>query len=75
MGVTNALPPVHCPLELPVRRLKSVDLPTLGRPIKAMRKGRECAATDDVLLLFVVVEWVRWWREKVVEEKEGRKRG
>jgi hypothetical protein len=40
-----------------------------------MRKGRECAATDDVLLLFVVVEWVRWWREKVVEEKEGRKRG
>jgi len=75
MGVTNALPPVHCPLALPVRRLKSVDLPTLGRPIKARRKGRVGAAADGAPLLLVEVEWARWWRGRVVEEREGRRRG
>lgn len=40
-----------------------------------MRKGRECGTSDDLLLPFVVVKWVRWWRGMVVEEKEGRNRG
>ncbi|EKU21121.1 hypothetical protein NGA_2075200, partial [Nannochloropsis gaditana CCMP526] len=40
MGVTMAVPPVHRPLAVPVRRLNSVDLPTFGLPIKATRNGR-----------------------------------
>lgn len=65
-----AVPPVHRPLAVPVRRLNSVDLPTFGLPIKATRNGRVKVSSFEAWTC-VCMDWEHFFCHEWVQAREG----